>query len=212
MIRIALSLLLYASLTAAWAAPPEEVQTLVAAFEKEVGAGMASAAYRETAEREVLNLAGKNKDFSTPQYAVFVDRNPAVQTGSIVYVDVAAKNVVVIGVFPVSTGNSHRRGFFETPVGVFRNSAENMNYRALGTKKQQGLAGARGQELAGMGFRLARNETPFRLAVPDPPVDACNRPQFRRTSARESRLQRVRAHSGQGQRFSGPARHHRRPV
>lgn len=134
-------LLLFMWLPAVKASGPEEVERLKAAFEEEVGRAVPDDAYRGMAEYEILRLASGNADFSKPQYAVFVDRNPVSQVGSVAYVDLASKRVVIIGVFSVSTGNPHRRGFFETPVGVFKNSPENMNYRALGTKNSKGWRG-----------------------------------------------------------------------
>jgi len=142
MIRaISLFLLLFAWFPAARAFLPEEVESLKTAFEKEVDRAVPGNAYQKLAEREIFRLIEGNRDFSSPQYVVFVDRNPDSQIGSIVYIDPDAKRVIIIGVFPVSTGNPHRRGFFETPAGIFRNSPENMDYRALGTKNSKGWRG-----------------------------------------------------------------------
>ncbi len=170
---ISFLLLLFMWLPAAKASGPEEVEGLKAAFEEEVGRAVPNDAYREMAEREILRFAADSADFSRPQYAVFVDRNPVSQVGSVAYVDLASKRVVIIGVFSVSTGNPHRRGFFETPVGVFKNSPENMNYRALGTKNSKGW---RGQDRFCCASAIRRNSQASILssATPVPRREALN--------------------------------------
>ena len=120
---------------------PDEVLKLSTAFKEEVGANAISESYRKTVESEVLRIMDGEKVFSKEQYLVFVDRNPAVQIGSVVYLDPSVKNIVIVGTFSVSTGNPYRRGHFETPIGVFKNSPENMSYRALGTKGSNGWRG-----------------------------------------------------------------------
>lgn len=142
MIRIiSLFLLFSACFPTTASSMPEEVEKLKLAFGEEVSHAVHGDIHQKTVEQEVFRLVSGKKSFFNPQYAVFIDRNPGSQTGSVVYVDLAAKRVVIIGVFPVSTGNPHRRGHFETPVGIFQNSPENMNYRALGTKNSKGWRG-----------------------------------------------------------------------
>ncbi|HUX35965.1 MAG TPA: L,D-transpeptidase family protein [Candidatus Paceibacterota bacterium] len=142
MIRvISFFLLFFPWFSSANASLPAEVQMLKTAFEKEVARTVPNDAYKKFTKVEIRKFIKGNPDFSSPQYAIFVDRNPGVQTGSVVYINPAANRITIIGVFPVSTGNPHRRGFFETPEGVFRNSPEIMDYRALGTKNSKGWRG-----------------------------------------------------------------------
>jgi len=120
---------------------PDEVLKLSAAFKEEVDTNAISDSYRKTVESEIFRIMNGARAFSKQQYLVFVDRNPAVQTGSIVYLDPETKHIIIVGVFYVSTGNPYRRGHFETPLGIFKNSPENMSYRALGTKGSNGWRG-----------------------------------------------------------------------
>lgn len=74
------------------------------------------------------------------QYFVYVDRNPAKQLIFVLFFD--GKDIVEIGRDLISTGNPKKgKNYFLTPTGIFKNSVDNFNYRALGTKNDLGWRG-----------------------------------------------------------------------
>lgn len=75
-----------------------------------------------------------------PQALLVVDRNPAVQELFVVGA-IPGKPWEVIGATHVSTGKPGRKKHFLTPVGVFRNTADILGYRAEGTKNENGVRG-----------------------------------------------------------------------
>ena len=102
-----------------------------------------------------------------------VDRNPAVQELRII---LAQPNATweVIGGSKVSTGQSGRRGYFITPLGVFLHTDGILDYRALGTFNENhirglGLKGMRvwdfGWQTAERGWRVERDPAEIRLLM-----------------------------------------------
>jgi hypothetical protein len=75
-----------------------------------------------------------------PQALLVVDRNPAVQELLVVGA-FPGKPWEVIGATHVSTGKPGRKEHFLTPIGVFRNTADILGYRAEGTKNENGVRG-----------------------------------------------------------------------
>lgn len=75
-----------------------------------------------------------------PQALLVVDRNPAVQALLVVGA-IPGKPWEVVGATHVSTGKPGRKEHFVTPVGVFRNTADILGYRAEGTKNENGVRG-----------------------------------------------------------------------
>jgi len=76
------------------------------------------------------------------QYFLYVDRSPKRQLIFVCFFDKENKEIIEIGRDKVSTGNPQRKGdYFFTPTGIFRNTIENPDYRALGTKNEQGWRG-----------------------------------------------------------------------
>ncbi len=75
-----------------------------------------------------------------PQLLVVVDRNPAVQELRIILAQ-PNESWQVIGGSKVSTGQSGRRGYFITPVGVFLHTDGILDYRALGTYNENHIRG-----------------------------------------------------------------------
>jgi hypothetical protein len=71
---------------------------------------------------------------SIPDDTLFliVDRSPAVQEMSVVYSG-SNGSWQILGTTHVSTGKPGRKYHYKTPVGVFRNSADILGYRAQGT-------------------------------------------------------------------------------
>lgn len=74
-----------------------------------------------------------------PEFLVVVNRHPNVQSMSVVITD--GKAVEFIGSAKVSTGHLNRKLYFQTPIGIFENKREFGNYRAEGTKNENGVRG-----------------------------------------------------------------------
>jgi hypothetical protein len=107
------------------------------------------------------------------QLLVVVDRDPAVQEMRIILARPDAP-WQVIGGSKVSTGQAERRGYFITPVGVFRHTDGILDYRALGTFNENhirglGLKGMRvwdfGWQTAERGWRVDRDTAEIRLEM-----------------------------------------------
>ncbi len=94
----------------------------------------------------MLRLAGQQID--TPQLVVVVDRNPAVETLSLMLARPGAPDGwQLIGAAHVSTGQSGRKDYYITPIGVFAHTDAILDFRALGTYNEHHV---RGLGLAGM--------------------------------------------------------------
>lgn len=76
---------------------------------------------------------------SSPEFVVVVNRHPKSQTVSIFLTD--GQSADFIGSSRVSTGVSNRKEHFFTPTGLFENKTEFGNYRAEGTKNENGVRG-----------------------------------------------------------------------
>jgi hypothetical protein len=74
------------------------------------------------------------------QYVVVVDRDPFVQV-LLLYWRSEQGDFRLIGASPVSTGRPGSFDHFETPLGVFDHSTENLDYRAEGTRNSEGIRG-----------------------------------------------------------------------
>ena len=74
------------------------------------------------------------------QYVAVVDRSPFVQALLLYWVapDGAWQ---FIGASPVSTGRPGRFDYFETPLGLFTHSLDNLDFRAEGTFNENGIRG-----------------------------------------------------------------------
>ena len=87
------------------------------------------------ARGKILSVKAENKS----QYFVYVDRNPNKQIIVVGFFDSVAKDIAIIGVGRVSTGNQKRHGdYFLTPVGIFTHAND---YRAEGTRNAKGWRG-----------------------------------------------------------------------
>ena len=51
------------------------------------------------------------------------------------------QSVEYVGSAKTSTGHLNRKGYFQTPIGIFENKREFGNYRAQGTKNNNGVRG-----------------------------------------------------------------------
>ncbi|MGZ5092152.1 MAG: hypothetical protein ACXWCY_25560 [Burkholderiales bacterium] len=67
------------------------------------------------------------------QYALLVDRSPAVQSASIYWLD-ADGAAHFVGATRASTGRPGAYDHFYTPRGVFAHTVDNMDFRAEGTR------------------------------------------------------------------------------
>lgn len=88
-----------------------------------------------------------------PQFAVLVDRSPAVQA-VFVYWGSPGDRWRLVGASPTSTGLPGRFDYFETPVGVFEHTLANPDFRAEGTRNKNGIRGygARGMRVYDFGW------------------------------------------------------------
>ncbi len=89
----------------------------------------------------LLHATGTTID--APQLVVIVDRNPAAE---LLQIMVAAPNPrgtlwVPVGATRVSTGQSGRKDYYITPVGVFAHTDAILDFRALGTVNENGVRG-----------------------------------------------------------------------
>lgn len=80
------------------------------------------------------------------QYVALVDRSPNVQA-MFIYWLVAGTSPELIGASPVSTGRGGEFDHFQTPLGVYAHTPSNPDFRAEGTRNENGI---RGYGLAGM--------------------------------------------------------------
>lgn len=75
-----------------------------------------------------------------PQYVLMVDRSSAVQAVFIYWL--ASERVArFVGAAPASTGRPGTYDHFYTPLGVFAHTPANMDFRAEGTRNDQGIRG-----------------------------------------------------------------------
>ncbi len=92
----------------------------------------------------VLESAGA--DTGPAQYLALVDRSPNVQA-IFIYWLAAGMPPELIGASPVSTGRGGEFDHFQTPLGVYEHTPSNPDFRAEGTRNENGI---RGYGLAGM--------------------------------------------------------------
>jgi hypothetical protein len=88
-----------------------------------------------------LLLAGlfTDKDLAA-QYVVLVDRNPFVQAVAIYWIG-PDRSFHFIGASPASTGKPGSFDHFITPTGIFEHTVANPDFRAEGTRNENGIRG-----------------------------------------------------------------------
>ena len=93
----------------------------------------------------------------TPQFVALVDRNPKAQIFLLLWSQPGEKPLL-IGATPVSTGKPGAYDYFETPLGVFRHHPGNPDYRAEGTRNDNGVLGygEKGTRIYDFGWQLGR--------------------------------------------------------
>jgi hypothetical protein len=91
------------------------------------------------------------------QIVMLVDRSPKLQALLLFYVD-ANLSTELIGAAPASTGRVGEFDHFETPIGVFAHTIDNLDFRAEGTKSEFGIRGygLRGMRIFDFGWQQAR--------------------------------------------------------
>lgn len=138
-----------------WANQADVLRDAQATFEREVGGITIDPAYRDVFVRQTEDLIRQSRQFNSPQFFLLVDRNHEVQKAFLAFYDTTEGKVTLIGGEHISTGNPKRRGYFETPTGVFENKPANMSYRALGTKNSKGWRGlgAKGSRVWDLGWQ-----------------------------------------------------------
>jgi len=90
--------------------------------------------------RMLQALLGAGVDLTVPQHVLVVDRNPLVQA-ALLYRITPGGSVAFSGASPVSTGQPGSYEHFATPLGVFAHSLANPDFRAEGTRNENGIRG-----------------------------------------------------------------------
>lgn len=93
----------------------------------------------QAAQNAAIKSYPEVQALTAPEFLVVVNRHPKAQSLSIVVTD--GKTVEYIGSAKVSTGDLKRKKHFSTPLGLFENKREFGNYRAEGTKNENGVRG-----------------------------------------------------------------------
>jgi hypothetical protein len=90
------------------------------------------------------------------QYVVLVDRNPFIQAVAIYWL-APDGTFHFIGASPASTGKPGSFDHFITPTGVFEHTVANPDFRAEGTRNENGILGygRRGMRVYDFGWQLA---------------------------------------------------------
>ena len=123
----------------------EQIATIRAAMAREVP-GVIHPPTRilaDAATRAARMLHAAGTTIEAPQLVVVVDRNPAAE---LLQVMVAAPDPrgtlwMPVGATHVSTGQSGRKDYYITPVGVFAHTDAILDFRALGTYNENGVRG-----------------------------------------------------------------------
>ncbi|HEU0202042.1 MAG TPA: murein L,D-transpeptidase [Burkholderiaceae bacterium] len=157
-----------------WAASVQTPSDLALVYLREVERRLEvppaeQAAYAASLE-EALRAAGVVPLRS--QYVVLVDRNPNVQAVTLFWRS-STGETAFIGASPTSTGRPGGFEHFETPVGIFAHSLDNLDFRAEGTRNELGIRGygEKGMRVYDFGWVEARRtwgtpaESPMRLQM-----------------------------------------------
>lgn len=98
----------------------------------------------------------EDRNIPDPQYIVIVDRHKYVQA-LMVYWMAPDRSFHFIGGSPVSTGKPGRFDYFTTPLGVFTHPISNQDFRAEGTKNENGIRGygRKGMRVFDFGWQTA---------------------------------------------------------
>jgi hypothetical protein len=134
-----------------------EAAILSAKFYDEVDRRLELPESELTAYAELLHatLASAGIRMLTPQLLVLVDRSPLVQAALVLW-KADDGSLYLIGTAPVSTGRPGSYEYFETPLGVFRHSVGNPDFRAEGIRNSNGILGygPKGTRVFDFGWQL----------------------------------------------------------
>ena len=155
----AVTVVVFAGGTPAFAQPDAEIDVLRTAFQSRVTPRLV------LPPDEVLRYAHLTQamlDQSgtrmlTPQYVVVVDRSPLVQAVLLFWWGMQTP-AALVGASLVSTGRVGQFDHFESPMGVFSHTLDNPDFRAEGTKNAQGFRGygAKGLRVFDLGWQQAK--------------------------------------------------------
>jgi hypothetical protein len=138
--RTVLAMLLAGLSSVAW--PFEAVADMAGLYRAQVDRRLDLPAFEAQAyvrlAEEALVRAGVT--LAQPQYLAVVDRSPKVQA-FLLFWRSAAGEFHWLGASPVSTGRTGSFDHFETPLGVFEHSTVNPDFRAQGTRNENGIRG-----------------------------------------------------------------------
>jgi hypothetical protein len=117
-------------------------------------------------------LAGAGLRELSSQYFMLVDRDAMVQAAMIFWRSPAGR-YVLIGASPASTGRPGEFEHFTTPVGVFDHDIGHLDFRAEGTRNDNGIRGygVRGMRVFDFGWVMGQRgwgrggESPMRLQM-----------------------------------------------
>jgi len=103
----------------------------------------------------LLSTLLAEKDLS-PQYVVLVDRNPFIQAVTIYWI-APDRTFHFIGASPASTGKPGSFDHFITPTSIFERTIANPDFRAEGTRNENGILGCgrRGMRVYDFGWQQA---------------------------------------------------------
>ncbi|MEK7647249.1 MAG: hypothetical protein AAB378_02650 [Patescibacteria group bacterium] len=138
-----------------------EIIKLKTLFEQNVGNLSVENDYWQDVSSDMLKtISGVGEDFSQSQYFIYVDRDPKKQFIFVCYYDATSRDIILIGADKVSTGNPNRgKGFFITPLGVYKNTVDIIGYRSLGTKNDKNWRGLgiKGMRVWDFGWHQSRD-------------------------------------------------------
>ncbi len=122
----------------------------------------------------LLSTLLADKDLA-PQYVVLVDRNPFIQAVTIYWM-APDRTFHFIGASPASTGKPGRFDHFITPTGIFEHTIANPDFRAEGTRNENGILGygRRGMRVYDFGWQQA--ERGWGWAAKPPCASRCTLP------------------------------------
>jgi hypothetical protein len=126
-------------LAAGWAENPPDGTSLALNFAQEVKLRLDVPEPDRNAWAALLTTMLADKEL-TPQYVVLADRSPFVQAVAIYWV-APDRTFHFIGASPVSTGKPGSFDHFISPIGVFEHTIDNPDFRAEGTRNENGIRG-----------------------------------------------------------------------
>jgi hypothetical protein len=129
--------------------------SLAQSYAKEVRPRLTVPDAEQQAWALLLSTLLADKDLA-PQYVVLVDRNPFIQAVTIYWM-APDRTFHFIGASPASTGRPGSFDHFITPTGVFEHTVANPDFRAEGTRNENGILGygRRGMRVYDFGWQHA---------------------------------------------------------